>query len=218
MLHFNTDIMKLKIFIIPASLMFNIAGAQNGPSSLMASQATLSPVSATPSTPIAFTDVTPVSGSAWDNENIMDYKSVYEAATLEDEVQMATERFNLTKHQQDVWRDAAFDRRQTEKLAHDKLDSKATDYSKDALFRGLRSSQNTFHEIIIGFLTPAQKQALDGDRAILHEKQRRLAKLPPPVVVPTVTVAPIDSTAIKAEEKAKAKTPEKKPKKKKKPA
>jgi hypothetical protein len=146
----------------------------------------------------------------------MDYKSVYEAATIEEEVKMAAERFNLTPSQQDVWLSAAVDRREAERQAREKLDSKAANYEKDPVYRGLRSSQNTFYETIIGYLTPAQKQAMETDRAILQEKQKRLAKLPPPPPsTPTVTIAPVDSTAIKEAEKSKGTG--KKSKKKRKP-
>lgn len=147
----------------------------------------------------------------------MDYKSVYEAGTAEEEAQMAAERFNLSKSQQEVWLTSAIDRRQSEKQAYEKLNSKDMNYSKDAVYMGLRISQNTFYETVIGYLNPAQKQALELDRTIRNEKQRRLAKLPPPPPpAPTVTVVPVDSVAIKEQEKIKA--AEKKPKKKKKVA
>ena len=148
----------------------------------------------------------------------MDYKSVYEAATLEEEVQLATKRFDLTKSQQDVWSVAAFDRRLIEKQVYEKIDSKDPNYSKDASYRGLRTAQNTFYETITGYLKPAQKQALEVDRAIMHEKQSRLAKIPPPPA-PTVTVAPVDSTLIKEQilkDAERIKAEQKKSKKKKK--
>lgn len=214
MIVYNTKYMRLKFLIIPAALIFQVAGAQNSTGSLTVSQGAVTSA-ATPSLTEATSASTPSSES--DQISIMDYKSVYEAATLEEEIQMAAERFKLAPSQQDVWRTAATDRRATEKQVREKLDSKATDYSKDAMYRALRSSHNTFYEAIIGYLNPAQKQALETDRAILQEKQKRLAKLPPPPPpVPTVTVAPVDSAAIKEPEKIK--TTGKKSKKKKKPA
>jgi hypothetical protein len=128
---------------------------------------------------------------------IMDYKSVYEAATLEEEVQMATERFNLTKSQQEVWANAAVDRRETEKQARVALEAKNKDLNKDAVYRGLRNAQSQFYETITGYFEPSQKQLLEKDRIIIEEKRKMIAKLPPPVITPTV--APVDSTAIKAE-------------------
>jgi hypothetical protein len=146
----------------------------------------------------------------------MDYKSVYETATLEEEVEMATGRFHLTPSQQDVWKVAATERRITEKQVYEKLESKDTDYSRDAMYKALRTSHNTFYEAIIGYLNPNQKQAIEFDRTVIAEKQKRLAKLPPPPPpAPTVTVAPVDSAALKESEKVKA---GKKTKKKKKPA
>jgi hypothetical protein len=213
--------MRSIFFILPATLIIQLAGAQNGPSALTVSQGTLASITVTPSSPASLTDAPSLPlAPEGDNVNIMDYKSVYEAATLEEEVQSAAERFKLTKSQQDVWTEAAFDRRQAEKIARERLDSKTTDYSKDAVYRGLRTAQNSFYEIITGYLSPAQKQAMEDDRTILHEKQRRLAKIAPPVVAPTVTVAPVDSTAIKEQilkEAEKIKAAEKKSKKKRKP-
>jgi hypothetical protein len=213
--------MRSIFFILPATLIIQLAGAQNGPSALTVSQGTLASITVTPSSPVSLTDAPSLPlAPEGDNVNIMDYKSVYEAATLEEEVQSAAERFKLTKSQQDVWTEAAFDRRQAEKIARERLDSKTTDYSKDAVYRGLRTAQNSFYEIITGYLSPAQKQAMEDDRTILHEKQRRLAKIAPPVVAPTVTVAPVDSTAIKEQilkEAEKIKAAEKKSKKKRKP-
>jgi hypothetical protein len=213
--------MRSIFFILPATLIIQLAGAQNGPSALTVSQGTLASITVTPSAPASLTDAPSLPlAPEGDNVNIMDYKSVYEAATLEEEVQSAAERFKLTKSQQDVWTEAAFDRRQAEKIARERLDSKTTDYSKDAVYRGLRTAQNSFYEIITGYLSPAQKQAMEDDRTILHEKQRRLAKIAPPVVAPTVTVAPVDSTAIKEQilkEAEKIKAAEKKSKKKRKP-
>jgi hypothetical protein len=208
--------MRSIFFIIPAALMFQVAGAQNGTSQLAASQGNLAAVTVTASTPVTLTDATPSTNSG--ETSYLDYKSVYEAATLEEEVQMATERFNLTKSQQDVWMLAAVDRRKTEKDVYEKLNLKDPAISKDGLYRSLRTAHNTFSEQITGYLNPAQKQSLDWDRAILHEKQQRLAKLAPPPV-PTVTVAPVDSTVIKEQilkEAEKIKAAEKKSKKKKK--
>lgn len=131
---------------------------------------------------------------------------------------MATERFSLTPDQADIWLTAATDRRAAEKKVRETLDSKAETYERSNVYRGLRTSLNTFHETITGYLTPAQKQALENDRMIIQEKQRRLAKLPPPpppAPVDTVSVAPVDSTAIKQEaEKSKGKSKKAKKKKK----
>ena len=217
MVIFNTRRMRLKFLIIPAALIVQVAGAQNGPATLTNTQVA---VTATPT--VSLTEATatasatsPVSES--EPIAIMDYKSVYEAVTLEEEVQMAAERFHLTPSQQQVWQTAATDRRESEKRVREKLDSKDADYSRDAVYRELRTSHNTFYEAIVGYLNPSQKQALEFDRAVLAEKQKRLAKLPPPPPpAPTVTVAPVDSAAIKEAEKIK--TPAKKSKKKKKPA
>jgi hypothetical protein len=146
---------------------------------------------------------------------IVDYQSVYDAPSLEEEVKMATERFNLTQSQQEVWLTAATDRRKAETFAKGQLDSKSTNYERGPVYKGLRNAHNTFYETIIGYLTPVQKQALETDRVILEEKRKRLAKIAPPPA-PTVTVAPVYSTAIKEAEKPK--DTEKKSKKKKKPA
>jgi hypothetical protein len=147
----------------------------------------------------------------------MDYKSVYDTPTVEEEVKMAAERFNLTPSQQEVWLTAATERRETEVPARGKIDSKAANYEKESAYRGLRSAQNTFYETITGYLSPAQKQALETDRMIVQEKQKRLAKLapPPPPPASTVTVPPVDSIAIKQAEKEKKTS--KKSKKKKQP-
>jgi hypothetical protein len=146
--------------------------------------------------------------------SILDYKSVYEAPTIEEEVQMAAERFNLTPSQQEVWLTAATDRREVERQSRAMIDSKAQNYEKEGAYKGLRVAQNEFYETVIGYLNPAQKQAMETDRVIMQEKQKKLAKLPPPPPpVTTVTVAPVDSTLIKKEEKSK--TSGKKTKKKK---
>jgi hypothetical protein len=209
--------MRSKLLIIPAVLIFKIAGAQSGPA-LAVSQSTFPAVTVSPSSPVAATDPTVSSAPNPEGEKYIDYKSVYEAATLEDEVQLAAERFGLTKSQQDVWADAATDRRLTEKQFREKFDSKAVNSSKEAMYKGLRSAQSTFYETVIGYLSPAQKARVEFEREVVNERERRLAKIPPPPPPPpTVTVAPIDSTAIKAEEKAKA-AAEKKSKKKKRSA
>lgn len=201
------DRMRFKLLVIPAALTLQVGTAQNGSASVTSSQEPVtmpapapSPtVFASPTAPVPSAD-SPASGQT----AIVDYKSVYEAATVEEEVRMATERFGLTTSQQDIWLSAATDRRETEKQARDKLDAKAANYEKDGIYRGLRASQNTFHETITGYLTPAQKQALETDRLILEEKRKKLAKLPPPPPpAPTVTVAPVDSAAIKEAEKPK---------------
>lgn len=211
--------MRFKFLIIPLVLILQVASAQNGPASLTLSQGTTTtPVSVASSTPVVPPVSTPLPASATSTQtSYLDYKSVYEAATIEEEVKMAAERFNLTPAQQDIWLTAATDRRETEKQVREKLDAKAPNYEKDGMYRGLRSSQNMFLETITGYLTPTQKQALETDRLILEEKRNRLAKLPPPPPpAPTVTVAPVDSAAIKEAEKGKGTG--KKSKKKKKPA
>jgi hypothetical protein len=210
--------MRLKFFIIPAALMFQVAGAQNGPAPLANAQTTAATVATASSTPLIAVPQAASTASPESAEvSIMDYKSVYEAPSLEEEVQMAAERFRLTQSQQEIWYNAAKDRRQTEKKVYARLESKAPDLSRDAEYKELRNSHNAFYETIIGFLNPSQKQALEFDRAVMAEKQKRIAKLPPPPPpAPTVTVAPVDSAAIKEAEKAKA--PGKKSKKKKKPA
>ncbi len=210
--------MRSILFIIPAALMFQVANAQNGPAPLTVTQGSFATITVTPATsPTPLTDPTPSTKPG--EINYLDYKSVYEAATLEEEVLMATERFSLTLSQQDVWMTAAVDRRAAEKQAYEKLNSTATDYSKDAVYKGLRYAHNTFSEKIIGYLTPNQKYALDLDRAILHERQLRVAKLAPPPPPPTVTVSPVDSTLIKDQilkEAEKIKAEQKRSKKKKK--
>jgi len=212
--------MRSIFFIIPAALIFKMAGAQNGPAPLTVSQGTFAAITVTPSAPVTLTD--PITTNEIGETTYLDYKSVYEAASLEEEVQMAAERFKLTKSQQDVWMGAAEDRRKTEKDVYEKLNLKDPNISKDGLYRALRNSHNTFSDQIVGYLTPAQKQALEWDRAILHEKQQRLAKLAPPPA-PTVTPLPVDSTLIKEQilkdaEKIKAEQKKSKSKKKKKSA
>jgi hypothetical protein len=211
--------MRLRFLIIPSVLIFNVAGAQNGTASLTAAQANVT-ISASPATLNATppADSSPSSADPASTQmSIIDYKSVYEAPTLEEEVKMATERFTLTPAQQEVWQLAATDRRAAEKLAHTKLDSNANSYERDGAYRGLRTSHNEFHDAISGYLTPTQKRALEDDRVVLEEKRRRLAKLPPPPPpAPTVTVAPVDSAAIKEAEKVEKAKAGKKSKKKKK--
>jgi hypothetical protein len=213
--------MQFKFLIIPAAFMFQLAVAQNSPATMTLSQGTATaPVSAPYSASVTITENTASPASpASDGTLIVDYKSVYETASAEEEVKLAAERFKLTQAQQEVWLLAATDRREAEKQAQVKLDSKVSNYEKEPAYKGLRSAQNTFYETVVGYLAPAQKQALETDRLIIQERQRRLAKLPPPA--PTVTVVPVDSTAIKQAEKdakaEKAKGAGKKSKKKSKP-
>ena len=201
--------------------MFHISGAQNGSAALTPVPTATTPAAAASSTPVVPpadpAAPAPVSAESSGNMNatlIMDYKSVYETATVEEEVKMAAERFSLTPEQQDIWLTAATDRRLAEKQVSDKLaNSKEGDYDKNGVYRGLRTSHNTFHETITGYLSPTQKQALERDRLILNEKQKRMAKLPPPPPpAPTVTVAPVDSAAIKEPETGKKKSKKKKKK------
>ena len=217
--------MRFRFLIIPSVLVLQVAEAQNGSASLTANQGTTTSQISTPvSTPASpsVSAVAPVSPAdpatpaspATTQTLIMDYKSVFEAATVEEEVKMAAERFNLSPSQQDIWLTAATDRRIAEKTARAKLDSKDQNLMKEPVYRGLRTSLNTFHETIVGYLTPTQKQALETDRLIQEEKRQRMAKLPPPP--PTPTVVPVDSSAIKAAEIKESKG--KKSKKKKKPA
>jgi 1,2-phenylacetyl-CoA epoxidase PaaB subunit len=212
--------MRFKFLIIPTALIVQVAAAQN-PAPLTPAQGTVTtPPAVASSTPVMPpVPETPPASPTSTQTTYLDYKSVYEAATVEEEVKMATERFGLTPAQQDMWLVAATDRRAVETPAREKLDSKASSYEKDGVYRGLRTSQNTFYETIIGYLTPAQKQAFETDRLVLEEKRKRVAKLPPPPPppAPTVTVAPVDSSAIKETEKAKGKEAAKKSKKKKKP-
>lgn len=206
--------MKFKFLIIPSLFVVQCALAQNGTPTVSPSQgtATTTPAVSSPTT-VTLIDQSSSQGTvAYTEGTIMDYKSVYEAATLEEEVKMATERFSLTKTQQDLWSTIAVDRRGVEKRTKELLESKDPNLSKDNVYKGLRNAQNTFYEKITGHLSPTQKSAMETDRTIMEEKRKRIAKLPPPT--PTVTVMPVDSAAIKAEEKAKA--PAKKSKKKKK--
>jgi hypothetical protein len=194
--------MRFKLLIIPV-MMIQVANAQNGSASVTTSQATLTaPVTPASSTPVALPEASPVQASNSSTpSNILDYKSVYEAETIEEEVKMAGERFELNPSQQAVWLEAAADRRRSEKFAREKLDSKDPNLEKEGIYRGLRSAQNTFYETITGYLSPTQKQAFETDRLILNEKQKKLAKMPPAPPTPTITVAPVDSSAIKAETK-----------------
>jgi hypothetical protein len=221
--------MHIKFLVIPAVLLCQATIAQTGTSSLTLTQATpTTPAAAPATTPPGDSNATPSApapvpavGSISSEEaaaegrvSYLDYKSVYEASTVEEEVKMAAERFALTPSQQEVWLTAATDRRVAEKVAREKLDSKTANYERDGVYRGLRNSHNTFHEIITGYLTPNQKQAMELDRQILQEKQQRMAKLPPPPPpAPTVTVAPVDSSAIKETEKSKTGKKSKKKKK-----
>jgi hypothetical protein len=208
--------MRSLFFIIPAAFVFNTARAQDPmPATISQPASKTTPVgSSTTLTPVSTGSASSTTSTEYTQISIMDYKSVYEAATLEEEVQMATERFNLSKSQQEVWATAAVDRREKEKQTRVALESKNNDYSKNDIYKGLRSAQTEFYETITGFFDPTQKRALERDRLILEEKRKMIAKLPPPVIAPTVTVAPIDSTAIKAEmlkeKKAKQKARKKK--------
>jgi hypothetical protein len=207
----------MRLLIIPAALMFQLVSAQNGTMSLTSSQQTEAKPVQEPSSPAVTMPAQTDSPSSADAPPtaILDYKSVYEAATIEEEVKMAAERFSLSPSQQDVWLTAATDRRAAEKQSQDMLGSKAANYDKEGAYRGLRTAHNTFHQSIVGFLSPAQKQAFERDRLILQEKQQRLAKLPPPPPpAPTVTVAPVDSSAIKETDEKKSKGKKSKKKKK----
>jgi hypothetical protein len=205
--------MQLKFLVIPSVLLFQVAAAQNNSASLTSSQPTSTPVLAAPSAPVEQPVSTPAPASNSSEQTlIVDYKSVYETATVEEEVKMAAERFSLSPSQQDIWLAAAAERRQTEKQAREILDSKTASYEKESVYRGLRTSLNTFQETIAGYLTPAQKQAVETDRLILEEKRKRLAKLPPPPPTPTVT--PVDSSAIMEADKDKGKGKKSKKKKK----
>jgi hypothetical protein len=210
--------MQFKFLIIPTLLAFQVATAQNGTVTTVPSQGTSTTLASAFSTTFAPAETSPAPASpASGQTSYLDYKSIYETSTVEDEVKMAAERFKLTPSQQDMWLVAATDRRVVETQARTKLEGKVDNYEKDGIYRGLKSAQNTFYETITGYLTPTQKQEMETDRLILAEKQRRIAKLPPPPPpAPTVTVAPVDSTAIKAAENEKKTT--KKSKKKKKPA
>lgn len=195
--------MRIELIIGISVAVFQGGYAQTGASSITATQGTVSiPVTAASSTPVAGHDSVAFAPSpAAERTKIMDYKSVYEAPTVEEEVKMAAERFSLTPSQQDIWLLAATDRREGERLARLKLDSTKGDYSKTGVYMGLRASHNTFHETIMGYLTPNQKQAFETDRLILQEKQKRIAKLPPPpppVVVDTIPK--VDSTALAEQE------------------
>jgi hypothetical protein len=216
--------MQFKFLIIPSVLIMQVATAQNELATPATRQATVTtPVSPASTTLVSPASSTPVTTSASADTpaastttltRIVDYKSMFEAATVEEEVKMATERLTLSPDQQDMWLRAATDRRRAEKQAYDKLDSKSQDYQKSAVYGGLRSAQNTFHETIIGHLSPSQKGSLERDRLIQQEKQQILAATPPPPPTPTVAPVQVDSAAIK--EADKSKTTGKKAKKKKK--
>src|ERR1043166_4552445 len=112
--------MRFKFLFIPSVLIFQVAAAQEG-APVTVTQGTVTPVSAASSTPVTPPIPPPVSPpvsiSSLDSLNsnrtrIVDYKSVYEAATTEEEVKMAAERFGLTTSQQDMWLTAATDRRE----------------------------------------------------------------------------------------------------------
>ncbi len=197
-----SNIMRLKFLIIPSIFMFQAAVAQSDSAQVSpAVGAATTPVSAATSTAVTPGATTPAAGSSSEERTkIMDYKSVYETASVEEEVQLATERFSLTAEQQDIWLVAARDRRQSESFARGKLDSNDINLSKEGVYRGLKAAQSTFYETVIGYLTPVQKQQLESDRVIINEKQKRLAKLPPPPPppAPVDTMPAIDSTAVKA--------------------
>ncbi|MBL7930680.1 MAG: hypothetical protein JNL60_02195, partial [Bacteroidia bacterium] len=158
------------------------------------------------------------------NTLVVDYKSVYEAPTPEEEVKIAAERFNLTLDQQDIWLLAAKDRREGERKFRE-FDAKAGNADRDGAYRGYRTSQNAFYETIIGHLTPQQKAAFERDRLIIEERDKRLARWnqenpsapTSSIQTTTVTVVPttfgMDSTAIKQKNKEKGNS--KKTKKKK---
>lgn len=208
--------MRYTLFLMSTAFMYQVATAQSGTASLSASEGSVT-TSVTDSSAIAAAPpaATAAAGNPSSRMAILDYKSVYEAPTVEEEVKMAAERFNLTQSQQDVWLEAATDRRITERQAREKLDTNTNQasYSRDDVYRGLRMSQNTFYEKVTGYLTPTQKQAFENDRLILNEKQKKLAKLPPPPPpAPVDTLAPVDSTMIKEPESGKGK--DKKSKKK----
>ena len=209
--------MQFKFLLIPAAFMLQVASAQNGSVSVTPSQAPV-PAPATEASPSAAAmpdQADAMASTEAPRTAILDYKSVYEAATIEDEVKMAAERFSLTPSQQEVWLTAAADRRAAEKKTQEMLASKAVNIDREGAYRGLRNAHNNFHQAIVGYLSPAQKQAFERDRLILQEKQQRLAKLPPPPPpAPTVTAAPVDSAAIKEPEKNKSKSKKSRKKKK----
>jgi 1,2-phenylacetyl-CoA epoxidase PaaB subunit len=187
--------MRFTFLVIPSVLIFQVAVAQTDTSSMRSPVTVTTPVSAASSTAVT----PPLPGSSDASESaqiaIIDYKSVFETETVEEEVKMAAERFNLTEAQQDIWLVAATERRQSEKQSRDKLGQKTGSYERENIYRGLRTSATTFHETITGYLNPSQKQSLENDRLIMQEKQKRLARIPPPP--PVDTVAPVDSVAIK---------------------
>lgn len=148
------------------------------------------------------------------NTLIIDYKSVYETPTAEEEVLAATERFTLTPDQQDIWLLAAKDRREGERQFKEKADSKTASYEMDGAYRGYRTSQNTFYETIIGHLSPSQRSSFERDRLIIEERDKRLARWPmerpaasSTVQTTTVTVVPTtfgqDSATVKPNQKDK---------------
>jgi hypothetical protein len=204
--------MRLQFSIFTSLLIFQAAVAQNPASSVSEQGVVAAP--ATVSTTTANThEATSSSESNASNQiAIIDYKSVYEAETLEDEVKFATDRFSLTPTQQDIWLTAAKERREIEKNARIKFDAKDPNTDKAAVYMGLRAAHNTFYEIIIGYLSPAQKQSLEEERLIQQERQKRLAKLTPPptLVIDSVKVAPIDSSMIKPVDPPKKKKSQKK--------
>jgi hypothetical protein len=197
--------MRFRHFFLPFCIFSVGAGAQTS-ASLTAGEVIVT-------TPPANAPVVS-EGQSSDKITYLDYKSVYEAASLEEEVKMAAERFKLSQDQQEMWTQAAEDRRKVEQQAKEKLSTATNSYEKDPIYRGLRTAQNDFYTTIVGYLTPVQKQYFETDRLILQEKQQRLAKLPPPPPpAPTVTAVPIDSVLTKEPQKEPAKAKAKKRKK-----
>src|SRR5687767_2997744 len=109
--------MNIKILIIPALLISQFAGAQNGAGTYTISEASVTNTATTGSATAGTTTSTDATAAGEGQVSYLDYKSVYEAATIEEEVKMATERFTLTPAQQEVWLKAATDRRAVELMA-----------------------------------------------------------------------------------------------------
>jgi hypothetical protein len=209
--------MRFSFLVIPSVILMQVASAQNEAAAPATGQATMitTPVTPASSTPVVNSGSTDSQATSTSTlTRIVDYKSMFETATVEEEVKMATERLSLSTDQQDLWLRAATDRRRAEKQAYDKLDSKSQDYQKNSVYGGLRTAQNLFHESIIGHLSPSQKSMLERDRLIQAEKQQIIANTPPPPPTPSVAPVQVDSAAIKETEKSK--TAGKKGKKKKK--
>lgn len=204
--------MRYLFLIFPLLSLAQLASAQTS-SSITTDEIIVTSPPAVPN-PLPSEPAPAVTSSESDRTSYLDYKSVYEAGTLEEEVKMAAERFKLSASQQEIWLTAAKDRRNDEQQAKVKLESNMSSYEKEPIYRGLRTAQNTFYNTIIGFLSPVQKQAMETDRLILQEKQQRIAKLPPPPPpAPTVTVMPVDSVVTPEPEKEKPKGGSRKKKK-----